>query len=106
MVGNGGSVISSSDDGETFSVFNRPDRISLSSVTAAGDGNLILTGRAACTPRSPTAPKSIIRRRGYDFLEHSSSGQGDVLERLIFNNRPAVILICLLVSIFLFWQAR
>ncbi len=27
------------------------------------------------------------------------------LERLIFNNRPAVILICLLVSIFLFWQA-
>jgi predicted RND superfamily exporter protein len=28
-----------------------------------------------------------------------------VLERLIFNNRPAVIVICLLVSIFLFWQA-
>ncbi|MGH8433843.1 MAG: efflux RND transporter permease subunit [Pseudomonas sp.] len=27
------------------------------------------------------------------------------LERLIFNNRPAVILICLLVSIFLFYQA-
>jgi photosystem II stability/assembly factor-like uncharacterized protein len=30
IVGNGGSVISSSDNGETFSVFNRPDRISLS----------------------------------------------------------------------------
>ncbi|MGE8362166.1 efflux RND transporter permease subunit [Pseudomonas sp.] len=27
------------------------------------------------------------------------------LERLIFNNRPAVILVCLLVSIFLFYQA-
>ena len=27
------------------------------------------------------------------------------LERLIFNNRPAVIVICLLVSMFLFWQA-
>jgi predicted RND superfamily exporter protein len=27
------------------------------------------------------------------------------LERVIFNNRPAVIVICLLVSIFLFWQA-
>jgi predicted RND superfamily exporter protein len=27
------------------------------------------------------------------------------LERLIFNNRPAVIVICLLVSAFLFWQA-
>ena len=28
------------------------------------------------------------------------------LERLIFNNRPAVIVICLLVSVFLFWQDR
>ncbi|MDD2050779.1 efflux RND transporter permease subunit [Pseudomonas putida] len=28
-----------------------------------------------------------------------------LLERLIFNNRPVVILICLLVSVFLFWQA-
>jgi len=28
-----------------------------------------------------------------------------VLERLIFNNRPAVILFCLLVSVFLFYQA-
>ena len=45
IVGNGGSVISSSDNGETFSVFNRRDRISLSSVTAAGNGNLILTGQ-------------------------------------------------------------
>ncbi len=28
-----------------------------------------------------------------------------LLERLIFNNRPVVILICLVVSVFLFWQA-
>ncbi|MCE5981511.1 efflux RND transporter permease subunit [Pseudomonas sp. LF19] len=28
-----------------------------------------------------------------------------LLERLIFNNRPVVILICLLVSVFLFWQS-
>ncbi|NQD93869.1 RND family transporter, partial [Pseudomonas sp. CrR25] len=27
------------------------------------------------------------------------------LERLIFNNRPAVILLCLLISVFLFYQA-
>ncbi|WP_277962233.1 efflux RND transporter permease subunit [Pseudomonas sp. RIT-To-2] len=27
------------------------------------------------------------------------------LERLIFNHRPAVIILCLLVSVFLFWQA-
>ena len=45
VVGNGGSVVVSHDDGQTFSVFNRPDRISLSSVTAAGNGNLILAGQ-------------------------------------------------------------
>ena len=28
-----------------------------------------------------------------------------LLERLIFNNRPVVIALCVLVSIFLFWQA-
>ena len=45
VVGNGGSVVVSHDDGQTFSVFNRPDRISLSAVTAAGNGNLILAGQ-------------------------------------------------------------
>ncbi|PPA03203.1 hypothetical protein C4E44_15440, partial [Pseudomonas sp. MWU12-2312b] len=53
IVGNGGSVISSSDNGETFSVFNRRDRISLSSVTAAGNGNLILTGQGGVHATSP-----------------------------------------------------
>lgn len=45
VVGNGGSVVVSHDDGQTFSVFNRPDRISLSAVTSAGNGNLILAGQ-------------------------------------------------------------
>lgn len=45
VVGNGGSVVVSHDDGQTFSVFNRPDRISLSAVTATGNGNLILVGQ-------------------------------------------------------------
>ncbi|MHC8314195.1 WD40/YVTN/BNR-like repeat-containing protein [Pseudomonas sp. LB3P31] len=45
IVGNGGSVVRSTDNGETFSVFNRPDRISVSAVTAAGNGNLILAGQ-------------------------------------------------------------
>ncbi|MFJ4195355.1 WD40/YVTN/BNR-like repeat-containing protein [Pseudomonas sp. NPDC089534] len=53
IVGNGGSVISSSDNGETFSVFNRPDRISLSSVTAAGNGDLILTGQGGVRITAP-----------------------------------------------------
>ncbi|MFJ7792995.1 WD40/YVTN/BNR-like repeat-containing protein [Pseudomonas sp. NPDC096950] len=54
IVGNGGSVISSSDNGETFTVFNRPDRISVSSVTAAGNGNLILAGQGGVRATSPT----------------------------------------------------
>ncbi len=41
-------------------------------------------------------------------LQDTEQHKGDkatFLERVIFNNRPAVIVICLLVSIFLFWQA-
>ena len=54
IVGNGGSVIRSSDNGETFSVVNRPDRISLSSaVTAAGNGNLILAGQGGVRVTPP-----------------------------------------------------
>lgn len=35
----------------------------------------------------------------------STSNPAAVIERLIFNNRPWVILICTLISVFLFWQA-
>ena len=54
IVGNGGSVVRSNDNGETFSVFNRPDRISVSAVTAAGNGNLILAGQGGVRVTSPT----------------------------------------------------
>ncbi|MDI2595442.1 YCF48-related protein [Pseudomonas sp. 681] len=54
IVGNGGSVIRSNDHGETFSIFNRPDRISVSGVTAAGNGNLILAGQGGVRATSPT----------------------------------------------------
>lgn len=37
-------------------------------------------------------------------MQHNQD-KASLLERLIFNNRPVVIGICLLVSIFLFWQA-
>ena len=53
-VGNGGSVVVSHDDGRTFSVFNRADRISLSAVTAAGNGNLILVGQGGVRSATPT----------------------------------------------------
>jgi photosystem II stability/assembly factor-like uncharacterized protein len=58
IVGNGGSVISSKDNGETFSVFNRPDRISVSAVTAAGNGNLILAGQGGIRVTSPTGAEN------------------------------------------------
>lgn len=64
IVGNGGSVISSSDNGETFSVFNRPDRISLSSVTAAGDGNLILTGQGGVHTTLPNGAEINNKKAG------------------------------------------
>ena len=53
IVGNGGSVVRSNDDGQTFSVFNRPDRISVAGVTAAGNGNLILVGQGGVRATSP-----------------------------------------------------
>jgi photosystem II stability/assembly factor-like uncharacterized protein len=53
IVGNGGSVIRSSDNGETFNVVNRADRISVSAVTAAGNGNLILAGQGGVRVTSP-----------------------------------------------------
>lgn len=59
VVGNGGSVVVSHDDGMTFSVFNRPDRISLSSVTAAGNGNLILAGQGGVRVATPTGAELV-----------------------------------------------
>lgn len=59
VVGNGGSVVVSHDDGLTFSVFNRPDRISLSAVTAAGNGNLILVGQGGVRVATPTGAEPI-----------------------------------------------
>jgi len=47
-------VVRSNDDGQTFSVFNRPDRISVAGVTAAGNGNLILVGQGGVRATSPT----------------------------------------------------
>ncbi len=44
IVGNGGSVLRSLDDGEHFSVFNRPDRLALSAVAGRTNG-LLLVGQ-------------------------------------------------------------
>ncbi len=45
LVGNSGTVLRSNDDGKTFSLFNRPDRLSLSAVTAGANGTLIIAGQ-------------------------------------------------------------
>ncbi|EIK93444.1 BNR/Asp-box repeat domain-containing protein [Pseudomonas sp. M47T1] len=45
LVGNSGTVLRSNDDGKTFSLYNRPDRLSLSAVTAGANGTLILAGQ-------------------------------------------------------------
>lgn len=54
LVGNGGSVLRSSDDGRSFMVFNRPDRISLAGVTVNDQGNLVLVGQGGVHLSTPT----------------------------------------------------
>lgn len=54
LVGNGGSVMRSTDDGVSFKVSNRPDRISLAGVTADDKGDLILVGQGGVHVTSPT----------------------------------------------------
>lgn len=54
LVGNGGSVMRSTDDGATFEVSNRPDRLSLSGVAEDNKGNLILVGQGGVHLASPT----------------------------------------------------
>lgn len=45
IVGHGGSVLRSSDNGESFTVFNRADRTSLAGVTSGAGQGLILVGQ-------------------------------------------------------------
>ncbi len=54
LVGNGGSVMRSTDDGETFTVSNRPDRLSLAGVAEGDMGELILVGQGGVHVTSPT----------------------------------------------------
>lgn len=54
VVGHGGSVLKSIDNGRTFAVVNRSDRMSLASVIADEKGNLILVGQGGVRVASPT----------------------------------------------------
>jgi photosystem II stability/assembly factor-like uncharacterized protein len=55
IVGHGGSVLASQNDGRSFSVFNRPDRQSLSAVSADQDGRLLLVGQGGIHRSDSTA---------------------------------------------------
>ncbi len=54
VVGHGGTVLSSEDDGQSFKLFSRPDRRSLSGVVGNPDGNLVLVGQSGVRIVSPT----------------------------------------------------
>ena len=62
------SLITPQQDKATFLerlIFNnRPDRISLSSVTAAGDGNLILTGQGGVHTTQPNGAEINNKKAG------------------------------------------
>lgn len=54
IVGHGGAVLTSSDQGRTFKYFSRPDRLSLSGVSANGGDNLVLVGQGGARITSPS----------------------------------------------------
>jgi len=53
VVGHGGTVLSSEDNGRSFKLFSRPDRRSLSGVVGNPDGNLVLVGQSGVRVVSP-----------------------------------------------------
>ncbi len=54
VVGHGGTVLKSTDNGRSFSVTNRVDRLSLAGIAAMDNGNLILVGQGGVHVASPT----------------------------------------------------
>ncbi|GIZ12106.1 hypothetical protein NCCP436_15220 [Pseudomonas sp. NCCP-436] len=54
VVGHGGTVLKSDDGGRSFSLFNRPDRLSLAAVAAGDKGQLVLVGQGGVRLATPT----------------------------------------------------
>jgi len=61
LVGNGGSVLRSTDDGQTFSVYNRADRIALAGVSGLADGGLLLVGQGGVHLADPQGADQEVR---------------------------------------------
>jgi photosystem II stability/assembly factor-like uncharacterized protein len=54
IIGHGGTVLKSTDNGQNFTVTNRADRLSLAGVAAMENGNLILVGQGGVHAATPT----------------------------------------------------
>lgn len=61
LVGNGGSVLRSTDDGQTFNVYNRADRIALAGVSGLADGGLLLVGQGGVHLADPQGADQEVR---------------------------------------------
>ena len=61
LVGNGGSVLRSSDHGQTFSVYNRADRIALAGVSGLAAGGLLLVGQGGVHLADPQGADQEVR---------------------------------------------
>ena len=61
LVGNGGSVLRSTDDGQTFSVYNRADRIALAGVSGLANGGLLLVGQGGVHLADPQGADQEVR---------------------------------------------
>jgi len=63
VVGHGGTVLTSTDQGHSFKLFSRPDRRSLSGVVANAEGNLVLVGQSGVRVVSPSGANLPIEQR-------------------------------------------
>jgi photosystem II stability/assembly factor-like uncharacterized protein len=63
VVGHGGTVLSSDDKGQSFKLFSRPDRRSLSGVVANPDGNLVLVGQSGVRVVSPNGANLSVKQQ-------------------------------------------
>lgn len=63
VVGHGGTVLSSDDKGQSFKLFSRPDRRSLSGVVANPDGNLVLVGQSGVRVVSPSGANLPVKQQ-------------------------------------------
>jgi photosystem II stability/assembly factor-like uncharacterized protein len=63
VVGHGGTVLSSEDKGQSFKLFSRPDRRSLSGVVANPDGNLVLVGQSGVRVVSPSGENLPVKQQ-------------------------------------------